>query len=183
MGGVKSLSDLFFFFPYSVSKHFKDTRFQNPTPPQHSAPRDGRASHSKTLVFVPPFIRSAIKGIPKNPEPKEKSRTPVFVPPFKKQRLQDSSSKQPEDDVPSTTESNSNTCVPPAVRTQTTDDVASVDSENPKVSNIPDDPVKTEVNDSEAEASVVVESFSKNPGRVDSLPQVDLNKNILTSNS
>ncbi|XP_037534210.1 breast cancer type 2 susceptibility protein [Nematolebias whitei] len=152
--------------PHSGPKHFKHTRFQNPTPPQHSAPRDGRASHSKMLVFVPPFIRNAIKGMPKNPEPKENSRTPVFVPPFKKQRLQDSSSKQQEEDqrhVPSTVESNSNTYVPPAVRTQTADVVASVESENPNMSNIQGVPVNTEVNHSEAEASVVVDSFSKNP--------------------
>lgn len=109
----------------------------------------------------------------------------MFVPPFKKQRIQDSYrySKQEKDkrQIPSTVESNSNTFVPPAIRTpRTTDVVASVDSENPNVSNIQGVPVNTEVNSSEAEASAVVDSFSKNPGRVTSLPEVDLNKTYST---
>lgn len=134
------------------------------------------------MLFVPPFIKNAKRELPKNPDPKENPRTPVFVPPFKKQRtvLQKSFSKQQEQDkrqLTSTVEPTSNKYVPPAIKTQSTTDVtASVDTRNQNVLNVASVPVNCEVMSSEAEASVVDDSFSNDQGTVTSLTKVDLNK-------
>ncbi|XP_042342387.1 breast cancer type 2 susceptibility protein isoform X2 [Plectropomus leopardus] len=184
--------------PHRNGKNSVETTLQKTTTTQHSTPGNRKSAHSKTPVFVPPFLKNAKTEHRKNTELKDTIRTPsVFVPPFKKQRtvVQEISSKPQEEEEDkhrhlSATHFNGNTFVLPTKNTQSTTDetgnkskediqtVALADTPNDYLMNNQKLPVGCGSEDSAAEVSLVDNTLSASQAMFQNLQNIELARDM-----